>query len=141
MPDGRSALSAGNNGYVIEWDLVTGEEIRRLGRHEGIRTRVEVSGDGRFALTSGWNGDLAYWDLTTRELFRRFGKPGITFDMAMSRDGRFALVGSSDTTITLWNLQSQTVSEIFDWISVNRYVRALSCSERQLYQIEPLCDG
>ncbi len=140
LPDGRSAISASNNGYVVQWDLETGAEMQRLGRHDGIRTRVEVSENGRFALTSGWNGDLAYWDLNTGELIRRFGRSGITFDIALNENGRFALVGSSDTTVTLWGLQTRTAAEMVAWIQEHRYVRELSCEERALYGIEPLCE-
>ncbi|MGB5057617.1 MAG: protein kinase [Candidatus Promineifilaceae bacterium] len=139
LPDGRSALSASNNGAIIQWNIETGTEMRRLGRHEGIRTRVVVSEDGRFALTSGWNGDLAYWDLETGELIRRFGRPGITFDVALSGNGRYALVGSSDASVTLWRLPTQTLPELLAWISANRYTRELSCEEHARYGIEPLC--
>ena len=33
------------------------------------------------------------------------------------------------------------MDEVRNWIDDNRYVRKLSCEERELYLIEPLCEG
>ncbi len=33
------------------------------------------------------------------------------------------------------------MDEVCDWIDDNRYVRELSCEERELYLIKPLCEG
>ncbi len=32
------------------------------------------------------------------------------------------------------------LGEMLDWIEENRYVRDLTCQERELYRIEPLCE-
>ena len=59
-PDGRRALSAGQDHSVRLWDLTTGEEIRRL---EGNRDQVwcvAFSRDGRLALSAGL-AVLAMW--------------------------------------------------------------------------------
>jgi len=140
MPDGRSALSSARDGYLIEWDLETGQEVRRLGRHSSLRTRVVVTPDGRLALTSGMDGTLMLWDLEPGELVRRWRAHGVIFDMALSPDGQTALVGSSDTDIVQWRLDNPSVDELAAWIEANRYVRDLTCEERETYRIEPLCE-
>jgi WD40 repeat protein len=140
MPDGRTAISCEYDGYLIEWDLETGEEVRRLGRHSSLRTRVVVSPDGRLALTSGMDGTLMLWDLERGESIRRWSGHGVIFDMALSPDGQTALVGSSDTTIVQWRLDNPSLDELTEWVQANRYVRDLTCDERERYQVTPLCE-
>jgi WD40 repeat protein len=141
LPDGQSAVSGGNDGYLIQWDLKTGKEMRRFGRHDDIRTRVEISPDGKLMLSSGMNGVLRLWDLESGELIREFGYtgPAVVFDIALSPDGRTALSGSVDQTITQWAIEEPTLEDLLVWIEANRYVRKLACDERARYQIEPLC--
>ena len=140
LPDGQSAIAQGNNGVIYRWDLQSGELIHVLGRHNDIRTRIEITPDGRKALSSGMDGVLMLWDLQNDELIRRFGTPGqMIFDVEISPDGLTALSGSSDTSIIRWNLDSQDGQELNDWIDANRFVRELSCDEHDLYQIEPYC--
>jgi WD40 repeat protein/DNA-binding SARP family transcriptional activator len=142
LPDGRTAISGGTDGYLIHWDLETGQELHRFGGHSGIRTRVSVSPDGRIAFSGGWDGTLVLWDLETGELIRRFKDPhtGVVFDSAMSPDGRTGLAGSSAQTIIQWQLAAPSLDELLDWVAANRYVRELTCDERELYRIEPLCE-
>ncbi|MGD9100326.1 MAG: hypothetical protein PVF45_07585, partial [Anaerolineae bacterium] len=141
LPDGRGAITGSTDGLVRHWDLESGDLTRVLGQHSDIRTRVEITPDGRLALTSGMDGVLMLWDLETGELIRRFGRPGqMIFDIEMSADGSTAFSGSSDTTIMQWRLDNPSLDELRAWIQANRYVRELSCEERELYQIEPLCD-
>lgn len=143
MPDGRSAVTGENDGYVIQWDLATGAEMRRFGRHDDIRTRVEIQSDGKLMLTSGMNGRLRLWDLVSGEMIREFGysAPAVVFDIAMSPDGSTALSSSIDQMITQWNLVNPSVDELETWIAKNRYVADFSCEERARYLIEPLCNN
>jgi WD40 repeat protein len=142
LPDGITAISGNNVGSIIHWDLATGKEIRRFGQHNDLRTRIEISADGSIALTSGMDGTFKLWDVERGQLIREFRgqEPVTVFDISMSPDGLTALSGSSDRTIVLWQLLNPSMDELKDWISVNRYVRPLTCDERELYRIEPLCD-
>jgi WD40 repeat protein/DNA-binding SARP family transcriptional activator len=140
LPGGRAAISCESDGFLIEWDLETGKEVRRLGRHRSVRTRVAVSPDGRLALSSGLDGTLMLWDLTTGALVRNSGGHGAIFDLALTPDGQTALFGSSNTTIVQWQLADPPLNELREWIEANRYVRDLTCQEREQYRVEPLCD-
>jgi WD40 repeat protein/serine/threonine protein kinase len=142
MPDGDTAIAASNGGYIIHWDLATGKELRRFGRHNDIRTRIEISQDGRVALSSGMDGTFMLWDIEKGELIREFsgGEQVTVFDISMSPEGLTALSGSSDRTIIHWQLMNLSLDELKDWIDSNRYVRPLTCEERDLYRIEPLCE-
>ena len=144
-PDGKRALSGDGRGLVIEWDLDKGEEIQRFVAHKGAsnvgRTRVAYLPIGLTALTSGWDGTLALWDLQTGKEVHRFRghNSDFIFDIAINPDGRTALSCGTDQTIIQWQLGIPSPEELQDWIAANRYVRELTCDERELYQIEPLC--
>ena len=81
-------------------------------------------------------------DIEKGQLIREFGsQEQVTmFDISMSPDGLTALSGSSDKTIVQWHLMNPSLDELKDWININRYVRPLTCTERELYRIEPLCE-
>jgi WD40 repeat protein/DNA-binding SARP family transcriptional activator len=140
-PDGTTALSVGGDGRIIEWDLESGQAIRQIGEHPGLRTRVVVTPDGRLAMTAGMDGALMLWDLETGRLIRRSEGHGVIFDLTLSADGETVFFGSSDTTIILWRLSNPGSAALKEWIKENRYVRPLSCAERELYRVEPLCEG
>ncbi len=140
LPDGRTAISVGGDGHIIEWDLETGQEIRRIGNHPSLRTRLVVTPDGKLALTGGMDGSLMLWNLDTGMLVRRSDGHGVIFDLTLSADGQTAFFGSSDTTIVQWRLANPTIDQLKDWIEANRYVRPLTCAERELYQVEPVCE-
>ena len=63
------------------------------------------------------------------------------FDIAVSENGSFALSGATDRTMIQWQLDTPTGDQLLQWIGENRYVRDLTCAERENYRIEPLCDG
>ena len=123
LPDGRSAISCEQDGLLIEWNVETGQELRRLGKHASLRTRIVISPDGRLALTSGMDGSLMLWDLKTGELVRRSTGHGVMMDIALSPDGRSVLAGSSDATIFRWRLDNPSLTELRAWVQANRYVR------------------
>jgi len=151
-PDSKRALSGDGRGMVIEWDLEKGEEIQRFIAHKGTsnvgRTRVAYLPGGLTALSSGWDGTLALWDLQTGQEIHRFRghDTDFIFDIAISPDalaGTGALTALScgtDQTIIQWQLDMPSQEELQEWIAYNRYVRNLTCDERELYQIEPLCE-
>ena len=143
LPDPSKVIYGQSDGYLIEWDLITSQEIRRFGPHSGFRTRVYVDEEGRTAFTCSWDGELMLWDLSNGELIRQFGPEGeiAMYDIAMSKDGLYGLSGLSDGKIILWRLMNPGFEELMAWIGENRIVREISCKERALYQIEPLCEN
>jgi len=130
---------------IKEWGLESGEHIQSFAGHAGTgpigRTRVAYSPESNTALSSGWDGTLALWDLESgRELHRFSGHDtDFIFEVALSPDGCTALSCGTDQMIIQWRLDIPSLEELLDWIAVNRYVRELTCCERELYQIEPLC--
>ncbi|MCA9911520.1 MAG: hypothetical protein KC519_22855, partial [Anaerolineae bacterium] len=90
--------------------------------------------DDQGILTS--NGEL--WDLATSEVIRRYPQG---FDLALSPDGGsfFNAVWQPVPAISQWRLDSHI--DLMTWTLNNRFVRELTCDERQLYQPDAPCDA
>lgn len=54
-------------------------------------------------------------------------------------DGRHAVAGYQDGRVELWRIDA-TLDDLLTWIRNNRYVPELTCEQRELYRVEPLCD-
>ena len=88
-PSGFIAISGGNDGMVILWNIGSGEEIRRFEGHSGAVRAVAISPDGLTAISGGFSdvsqtepGELILWDLKTGQEIRRFeGHPYVVFDV------------------------------------------------------------
>src|SRR5262249_17862879 len=61
-PDGRLALSGGNDNIARLWDISSGTEIMRFVGHSSFITAVAFSPDGRFVLTGSNDGSARLWD-------------------------------------------------------------------------------
>jgi DNA-binding SARP family transcriptional activator/WD40 repeat protein len=108
-PDGRTALTVGDDGKVIVWDPGRLGELAVLpGPAERVRD-AHVSPDGSTLYTAGVGGVLLAWDLTGRRGFGRSATVGASMPccdplsplqpaLALSPDGsRFALTTGTST--------------------------------------------
>src|SRR5207302_5093998 len=68
-PDGRRALSGGNDRTVRLWEVETGKELRRFAGHDGYA--VAFSPDGRRALSEE-GSVIRLWDLDSGKEVRQF---------------------------------------------------------------------
>jgi WD40 repeat protein len=67
------------------------------------------------------------------------GHTTLVASVAFAPDGRSAFSVSADGTIIQWHTAQWSVDELAAWAKDNRYRRDLTCDERTLYRIEPLC--
>jgi serine/threonine protein kinase len=104
-PDGRRALSGGDDKALRLWDVVARRELRRLPGHARAVSSLAFSPDGLRAVSGGRDQTLRLWDLAAgRELRCLTAQQGLILDVAFSPDGRLALAGNFDTTVRLWDL-------------------------------------
>ena len=62
--DGSRAVTGGEDGAVIVWDLAAGTALHTLTGHRGQQVAaVAVTGDGSRAVTGGYDGTAIVWDL------------------------------------------------------------------------------
>ena len=77
--------------------------------------------------------------MTTQTTTRQFLDAGeAIFSPAFSPDGRSILANFWDGRVELWRVDA--LDELIAWTQVNRYIPELTCDQRQLYRIEPLCE-
>jgi WD40 repeat protein/DNA-binding SARP family transcriptional activator len=134
-PDGKLALSGDGSGQIILWDITTGMTIRTSSGYGALLIWSRFSPDGRLALLGLDDNSAMVWDVETGQAIRRY--PGIT-PFALSPDGRsfFATVPSTGEVVE-YRIDSE--SELLAWTLAHRYVRELTCSERDTYHLAPGC--
>lgn len=140
-PSGDRAISSASDGVIILWDLSTGGIIRQFAGHSGPVEDAEITPDERHLVTVGNDTTIRVWDVETGRELRRFkGHSSNVRGIDLSPDGEHAYTGSGDNTARYWDI-SFTVDELIEWANLNRFIRELTCVERNEYQILPLCES
>ena len=140
-PDRKSIFITGY--ALLEWDLENDQLIRKFWKGAGSRSRVEITADGRLLLSSDAAGNLYLWDTQTGEQLRHFKSDNhdTMFFIDMTPDGRYAISPGGHGSAVLWDLTLPIeLKEVRTWISKNRYLREPTCTERETFSIEPLCE-
>ncbi len=103
-PNGRDALSGGEDGQVRLWRVDTGRQTGVFG-HGGTVNAVAFSRDGRRALSGSDNGAIKLWELPSGVLVESWApqKAGVS-SVAFSPDGRTAACGGRSGAVILWNI-------------------------------------
>ena len=88
-PDGRLALSYGDDLQLLLWDVERGTLIRRLAGYNGQLRSVQFSPDGRLIGARDVQGmALIFWDVATGNVVHRFERHTYFTDIAFSPDGQ-----------------------------------------------------
>jgi len=98
-PDGRTALSGAAFGELIQWDLASGEIVRRFGELDEdwrkLAAAIVFRPDGHTFVVSHMDGTMALWDLDGYRVLRHFGTPipnnYAAISLGLTADGRYAL--------------------------------------------------
>jgi WD40 repeat protein/mono/diheme cytochrome c family protein len=104
-PDGKRALSGGDDMTLRLWDAATGKELRRFEGHRDAVTAVAFSADGRLAASGGRDRGVRLWEVETgRERVRLDGHTGTVRCVAFSPDGKTLLSGGEEAALRLWDV-------------------------------------
>jgi WD40 repeat protein len=132
-PNGQQVLSGGDDGFLILWDLASGEPIRSM--VAGYTVQVAFARNGQYALSNGER--VSVWDLSTGEEIRRYwGMDGVGV-LALSSDSNSFFGTGPDNRAHQWRIDWG--QDLLDWTRANRYIRDLTCEERAQYRLEPAC--
>jgi WD40 repeat protein len=126
---------------MILWDLKGGTALRSfLGHASGIK-QVIISPDKRLALSVSRDKTAILWDIQSGEPLRHYiGHTDQLMTAAWHPDGREVLTGGRDNQAIRWRIDAD-LQTLVRWVEQNRYVRPLTCAERDAFHIEPLCVG
>ncbi len=124
-------------------DVESGAIIRRYYGHSANVWSVDISPDEKYILSGANNGEVILWDFSTgEELARLQASTQPVTSVTFSPDGKYAYFVTGDGLLVQWKIPGQqSLPELITWINENRYVRQLTCEERQRYRVEPLCEG
>jgi hypothetical protein len=106
MPDGISALTAGDDGEIVLRKLSDGAVLHVFssGANGGVN-KLAISPDGKRAVSGHDTGNVIVWDLENKSVLHVM--PGHDWSIsaiAVSPDGTRAISGSIDGTLKLWDL-------------------------------------
>jgi WD40 repeat protein/serine/threonine protein kinase len=138
-PDGRWAVSGSADKTLIIWDLQTGKFAHQLGAtgdgHTDWVTAVAFSPDGMRILSGSRDRSVILWDAETGQVVRRdLGHNDTVFTVQFSQDSQFAVSASREGVIRRWPASQHA---FVDWVAAHRYVRELTCEERDQYRLAP----
>jgi WD40 repeat protein len=134
--DGKQAFSGSSDGTAILWDIASGAILHRFGDHSGPIAEVDMTSDGHLGIAGSADGTSTLWDLQTGELIRRYSASG--YNLIFAPNHRTAVVSSY--SLELWRIDT-TLDELLAWTRANRYIPELTCDQRDLYRVEPLCEA
>lgn len=140
-PGETTIISGSSDSILVVWDVATGRILRRFIGHDGaVWSRIRVSKDGRYVL-SGSYGDVILWDFETGGILHHFRGYTNWGNVVFGPEERtvFAASGSASDGVIEWKIADLPLDELIEWTYANRFVRELTCSEREQYRVEPPC--
>jgi len=134
--DGQLLVSGGLDEQVILWDVETGV-IQRSFVQAGVMERPQFSPDDSLLIGGNLNGFTSLLSVETGEVIRRY--EGFAEYLSFSSDGSHTVAGFQSGAVELWRIDSGT-DDLLTWVRSNRYIPELTCEQRELYRVEPICD-
>lgn len=131
-PDGKRALTGGDDHTVRMWNLKTGNCLRVLEGHISSVHGVTWSGNQGRALSVSHDRTMRLWDLKSGHCVRAFdGHTDGVSGVAWSADQRRALSGGHDRTVRLWDMETGRCLRVFEGHTSSIYCIAWSADERR----------
>ena len=131
--DGRQVVTGSFDNDVRVWDFATGALNNLLEGHSDRILDVAFNPQGNSVISASNDTTMRLWDLSTgitRYTYRGHTDRVVVADF--SDDGRRILTASHDSTLIVWRFP-QNLEELQRWVMENRYLRELTCGERNLY--------
>ncbi|NRA71897.1 MAG: PQQ-binding-like beta-propeller repeat protein [Gammaproteobacteria bacterium] len=114
-PNGRYALSGGNDYSAILWNTKTGQVIQKF-THPSRVSKVVLDPKGRYAFTADSKKLSAIWDLKTGKEISRLqymSRSRIFSAVSFSRDGTQLFTGNPGRLLNRWDIK--TGNQLQQW--------------------------
>jgi WD40 repeat protein/DNA-binding SARP family transcriptional activator len=119
-PDGRLALSGGQDRQLMLWDVTTGLLVAILTGSPDVPLRLAFSPDGALACQGSLSGEILLWDMEQRIPIRRLtGHQEPVTQVLFSADGSRLYSASGDGTVREWRVD-RSLPALQAWIRCNR---------------------
>jgi len=138
-PDGQTIISSGPVG-LIEMGVETGNFIQSFSGLSSVPTGLAISPDGKYIAASSMDGSIVLWDYISGEELHRLDTQLELNSVLFTSDGGTIYAAATEGKLIVWNINEKSLSELLDWIRINRYMRELTCLERQQYHVDPQCN-
>jgi len=111
-PDGRFALSGGQDKTLKLWEIATGQEIRTFTGHTHDVYSVAITPNGRFVFSGSYK-TLKLWEIETgKEIMTLTGHSHRVECVVITPDGKFAFSGSRE--LKLWEIATGNEIRTFE---------------------------
>jgi WD40 repeat protein len=137
-PDDKSIIGPGPAG-LIKVDVATGDFIQTYSGLSSNPTSLAISPDDRYVVASALDGTILLWDYITGEELHRLDTHLELVDILFSSDSATIYAAATEGKLVVWRINEKSLSDLLDWIYTNRYVRDLTCLERQQFKVNPQC--
>jgi WD40 repeat protein/serine/threonine protein kinase len=114
-PNGRLALSAGDDRALWLWDAHTGQPLHRFDGHTDAVHGVGFSNDGGLAISASEDKSVRLWDIEALAPRGELnGHTEAVYGVAFFADDRQAISAGQDTRVRIWNVADQRELSGFD---------------------------
>ena len=138
----QTALIGLDNGRLLEVDMATLALLRSFVGHTGTIWDIAISHDGSLMVSGQSDGLAIIWDYKTgREVGRIVHPGGNLTNVMFGPNDRSIFTSAYQGNIIEWSISNQSLDDLLGWVAENRYLRDLTCEERDMYQIEPICES
>jgi len=106
LPNGRIAISGGNDYTAYVWDTLSGQVIYKF-NHPSRITKVALDPQGRYAFTADSKKDAHIWNLKNGKLIQTlkyFNRQEVFSSVRFSPDGTQLLTGAPTRKVSLWSI-------------------------------------
>jgi len=106
LPNGRVAISGGNDFIAYVWDTVSGQVIYRF-NHPSRVSKVALDPQGRYAFSADSMQGAHIWDLKTGKLIsdlKGTKRQEVFSSIRFSSDGKTMLTGAASRKVSVWDI-------------------------------------
>ncbi len=135
-PDNSFIISTSWDDTVRMWDIASGAEVRQFVGHAGNTFGIAITEDSGTLLTTSSDTTVRMWDIASGEELNRFEQHGDWVQEIVLGPGESSAVSAGqDYVLRSWVIK-RSADDLIDWARQNRYIRDLTCAERQSYRLE-----